>query len=127
MKSFFIKILSLIIVLGFSITTYADTRINQVWTCTVKDGKTIDDIKKLNHKWVKYVNTAVKGGDIQSYVATAIIGNLGTFIFVDSFPNMNSWTAKEAAMKTDEGKKIDDGFAELGDCQSNSLYSVEES
>ena len=127
MKSIFIKTLSIIIILGFSITTFADTRIEQVWSCSVKDGKSIDDVKALNHKWVKYTNKAVKGGDIQSYVATAIVGKLGKFIFVDSFPSMESWIGKEAAMKLDEGKKIDAAFGELADCQSNSLYSVEAS
>lgn len=127
MKSPFTKALSLIIVLGFSINAYADTRIEQVWSCTLNDGKSMDDVKALNNKWVKYVNKAVKGGDIQSYVATAIVGKMGVFIFIDSFPNLGAWTAKEAAMDADEGKKLNEAFDEIADCQSNSLYSVEES
>jgi hypothetical protein len=127
MKSFFVKTLSLIIALGFSLHTYADTRIEQVWSCTIKDGKSIADIKALNSKWVKYANKAVKGGDIQSYVVTAIVGEMEGFIFVDSFPSMESWTAKEAAMSIGEGKKLVAAFNKIGKCKSNSLYSVEES
>ena len=81
----------------------------------------------MNHKWVKYVNKAVKGGDIQSYVATAVVGKLGGFMFIDSFPNLVSWTARDAALKTDEGKVLVDAFDKIADCQSNSLYSVDES
>lgn len=127
MKSFLVKTLPLITVLGISFSTYADTRIEEVWTCKVKEGKTLTDVKALNNKWVKHMNKAVKGGDIQSYVASAIVGKQGGFIFIDSFPNMESWTAKEAVLETDEGKKLVAAFGEVGKCQSNSLYSVEQS
>ena len=127
MKPHFVKALSLIIALGFSIHTYADTRIEQVWSCTLNEGKSIADIKALNSKWVIYANKAVKGGDIQSYVVTAVVGEMDGFIFVDSFPSMESWTAKEAAMAIGEGKELVAAFNKIGKCQSNSLYSVEES
>lgn len=127
MKSAFIKALSLITVLGFSINAFADTRIEQVWTCTLKEGKSISDVKELNKKWVAYVNKAVKGGDIHSYVVTPIVGKLDTFVFVDSFPSMESWVAKKAAMETDEGKEMDQAFGEISECHKNSLYSAEKS
>ncbi|TRX56592.1 hypothetical protein [Thalassomonas sp. M1454] len=127
MTSAFIKALSLMTVLGFSVNAFADARIEQVWSCTLKEGKSIEDVKVLNSKWVAYVNKAVKGGDIRSYVVTPIVGNLGTFVFVDSFPNMESWAAKKAVMETDEGKKIDESFADVSECQKNSLYSAEQS
>jgi len=127
MKAFFMKALSLVFILGFSVATFAGTRINEVWTCTVNDGKTIDDVKSANHKWVEYVNKAVKGGDIQSYVATAIVGKQMNFIYVDSFPNMESWIAKRVAMDADEGKKIEAALMDVAMCKSNTLYSLEAS
>ncbi|MBV1910234.1 MAG: hypothetical protein KUG78_13105 [Kangiellaceae bacterium] len=69
----------------------------------------------------------MKGGDIKSYIAKAIVGDLDGFIFVDSFPNMDFWVAKNAAIKTKAGKKINDSFDKVSECKSNSLYSVEES
>ncbi len=127
MKSITIKLLSLFILTGFCLTASASTRINEVWTCTVNKGKTIDDVKMANHKWVKYVNKAVKGGDIQSYVATTIVGERKNFVYVDSFPSMESWTAQKAAMGKDAGKKLEEFLSTVAKCQSNSLYSVEKS
>ncbi len=127
MKSMTIKVLSIFILTGFCLTASASTRINEVWTCTVKDGKTIDDVKSANHKWVAYVNKEVKGADIQSYVATTIVGKQKNFIYVDSFPSMESWTTQKAAMKKDAGKKLEEFLSTVANCQSNALYSVEKS
>lgn len=127
MKSFLIKTFSIILLLGFSSSLFAGTRVEQVWTCTVNDGKTMKEVKALNNKWVAYVNKAVKGGDIQSYVATAIVGKTGHFIFVDSFPNMAAWAGKEDAMKAEAGQKLEAHFNELTNCSSSALYSVESS
>ena len=127
MKSITIKILSILILSGFCFTTFAGTRINEVWTCTVNEGKSIDDVKTANHKWVAYVNKEVKGGDIQSYVATAIVGKRGQFLYVDSFPSMESWTAEKAAMEKDAGKKLNEVLSKVATCKSNSLYSLEKS
>ena len=127
MKSIITKILPALVLTGFCLTTYADDRINEVWSCTVNEGKSIDDVSAANHKWVKYVNKTVKGGDIQSYVVTPVVGELGKFLYVDSFPNMESWTAKGTAMKADAGKKLDEELGKVAKCQSNSLYLVAKS
>ncbi len=127
MKSITIKVLSIFILAGFCLTASATTRINEVWTCAVNEGKTIDDVKSANHKWVAYANKEVKGGDIQSYVATTIVGKQKNFIYVDSYPSMESWTAQKAAMEKDAGKKLEEFLSTVAKCQSNSLYSVEKS
>ena len=127
MKSFFVKAFSILLLIGFSNTLLADSRVEHVWTCSVNDGKTIKEIKALNNEWVAYVNKSVKGGDVQSYVATAIVGKTGHFIFIDSFPNMAAWAAKEEAMKAETGKKLEASFNKLGNCSSSALYSVESS
>jgi len=127
MKSITTKVISLFILSGFCLTATAGTRINEVWTCTINEGKSLDDVKTANHKWVKYVNKEVKGGDIQSYVANAIVGKQNKFVYVDSFPSMESWTAQKAAMDKDSGKKLEEELSKVAKCQSNSLYSVEQS
>jgi len=127
MKSIITKVLTALILSGFCLTTYAADRINEVWTCTVNEGMSIDDVKTANHRWVKYVNKTVKGGDIQSYVVTTLVGKRGKFRYVDSFPNMKSWTGKGAAMEAEAGKKLEAELGKVATCQSNSLYSVTES
>jgi len=127
MKSLVMKILTMFVLTGICLTTYAGNRINEVWKCTVNEGKAIADVKMANHKWVEYVNKSVKGGDIQSYVVTAIVGKQGHFLYVDSFPNMESWTAKRTAMEADAGKKLEEELGKIAKCKSNTLYSVEKS
>lgn len=126
-KLFFVKIFSTIILLGFSGNLLADTRVEHVWTCTINEGKTMKEIKALNSKWVAFVKKSVKGGDVQSHVATAIVGTSNRFIFIDSFANLADWSSKEASMNTEAGRKLTAEFNELGTCSSSALYSVESS
>ena len=60
MKSFLIKSLALVCVLGIWGTASADFR--EVWTCTIKEGKTMDDVRAANSRWVKFINANVDGG-----------------------------------------------------------------
>ena len=68
-------------------------------------------------------NQNVKGSGINSRIVTPLVGDLGSFIFVDSFPNLASWSEAKAAMQSGEGQKIEAAFDELSDCTSNRLYT----
>ena len=105
----------------------AGTRVEEVWQCKRQDGKTTEDVQAENGKWVKFVNANVEGGDIHSFVATSIVGDATQFVFVDSFPNMESWIATKALMETDEGQAMEAAINEVATCSSNSLYSTTES
>lgn len=116
--------------MGIRVASGADPRVDEVWTCKVNAGKSMDDVRAANSKWVKYINAHVKGGDISSSVVTPIVGKVeqGTFLYVDSFPNLESWTAAKPALdKTDEGKAIDAELNAAAACSENRLYSSEAS
>ena len=128
MESIFVRTMTLIL-LGFCTAANAD-RVEEVWTCKVKEGKSLVDVRAANSKWVKYINANVKGGDISSSIATSIVGGIeiGTFIYVDSFPSLESWAAaKPALQKNDQGKAIDVELNAAAACPENRLYSVERS
>ena len=130
MKSVLIRLLTLIAVLGVGVSASADTRINEVWTCSVNDGKEMDDVRAANSKWVVYINANVEGGDITSHIVTTVVGNTtpGHFLYVDSFPSMESWTASKSALEGDEeGEAIDAELNEVADCSQNRLYEAEAS
>lgn len=110
----------------FAIVANAHTRIDEVWTCTIKDGKTMEEFQAVNLKWVRFMNEKVDGGDIHSYIATPVVGTQNQFISIDSFPSMASWTAHKAAVETTEGKALTAAFIEVSNCSSNSLMSVAE-
>ncbi len=102
-------------------------RIVEVWTCTLNDDQTQEDVQTTNTKWVAFMNAQVEGGDIQSYVLTSIVGNTEGFLYVDSFPDMRAWIAAKAASETDEGQAIDAELDVVATCSSNTLHQSTES
>ena len=108
----------------FSVSCYAEKHIVDVWQCKLKENKTMKDAGALNEKWVKFMNANVKGGGMNSYDMEPRVGNQDGFMFVDVYPNMQSWAAGENVMeKTEEGKALQEEFRMLSKCSSNSLYS----
>ena len=113
-----------LLMLIFSANCFADKTIVDVWQCKLKENKTMKDAGILNEKWVKFMNANVKGGGINSYDMEPRVGNHEGFLFVDVYPNMQSWAAGENVMeKTEKGKALLKAFRALARCSSNSLYS----
>ena len=128
MKSLLVKFLSLVCILGISASANADIR--EVWTCTIKDGKSMDDVRAANSSWVKFVNENVDGGGITSHIITSVVGNVTprSFGYVDSFPTLESWAAARAATEgSEEGEAIEAALGDVADCSENRLYEAEAS
>ena len=119
-------LLASVVLLAACLVAHAGTRVEEVWQCKLEGGKTVKDVHAVNGKWVKFVNANVEGGDIQSYVATAIVGDTTQFLYVDSFPDMKAWIAVKALMETDEGQALESVLNEVATCSSNRLYSTTE-
>lgn len=110
-----------------SMAAQAETRTLQIWTCTLNDGKTAADVQVMNAKWLKYVKTKVTGGDVRSFVLTPATGNLGEFMFIDSYPNFEAWAQQHAAMATPDGVALEAEFNGVNTCASSNLVSSTES
>ncbi len=108
--------------LGICLVAWADSRINEVWQCKLKEGKTIEEVRAVNADWLKFTNGNVEGGDVSSADVQPIVGKLDGFLFVDSYPSMEAWAAAKAAGDSDEGKAIEARFNELIDCTDNRLH-----
>jgi hypothetical protein len=65
----------------------------------------------------------VEGGGINSRTVSPLVGDMGTFIFVDSFPNLSSWADTKAVMQSSEGQMIEAQIEGVSDCTSNRLYT----
>ena len=129
MKSIHMQLLALSAALSIGATAIADTSVNEVFTCQIKEGKTMDDVRAANSKWVKFMNANVDG-DIGSSIVTAVVGNaaVGHFLYVDNFPSLETWSkAKSATEGNNEGEAIDAELGEVADCSENRLYSSEDS
>ena len=118
-----LSVTALAAAMALSTTASAESHIEEVWDCTLRDGKTMDQVNSINASWMKHANKKVKGGGISSRTVTPLVGDMGSFIFVDSFPNLDSWADLKEAMKSDEGQKIEAAFEEVTNCTSNRLYT----
>ncbi len=130
MKSIPVKSIVLLALLGIWATAGADSHYREVFTCKVKEGKTLDDVRAANSKWVKFMNVNVDGGGISSHIITNVVGNAtpGDFGYVDAFPTLESWAAAKSATEGDEeGEAIDAELGEVADCSENRLYEAEAS
>lgn len=109
--------------LTLSTHAIAQTHVEEVWDCALKEGNTLDEVSSINMKWIKYVNGQVKGGNIDSRIVTPLVGDMGSFIFVDSFPDLGKWAEVKKAMQSDAGQKIEAELEEVMSCTANRLYS----
>lgn len=112
-----------------ALAVHADSheRMVVIWTCELAEGKTQADVQATNSKWVKLVNASLEDGEIRSYVLTPVVGDLDTFLYVDSFPGGEAWLATRTTMESEAGKALDEEFDALGTCSKNSLYEAEQS
>jgi len=105
----------------------SDSRVVEVWACSLNEGKTQDDVQAANSKWVKLMNGRIEGGDVHSYVLTAIVGNTETFTYADSFPSMEAWMASKEVMKSEAGQALEKELNAVAKCSSNTLHESNES
>jgi len=106
-----------------STVAHAETRTLQLWTCTINTGKTQADVQAVDTKWVKFVNSKVKGGDIHSSIALPVTGSLDHFLFIDSFPSVEAWATQQTLMATPEGVALNAQFDAVSKCTAGNLYS----
>ena len=130
MKSLPTKIMIFFATIGIWSISNADSGYRAVNSCMLNDGKTIDDVRVANSKWVEFVNENVEGGTITSHIITSVVGDMtpGKFQFVDFFPSLESWAAYLTVIESiPEGIAIDAEIREAADCAENQLYKAEES
>jgi hypothetical protein len=110
-------------------STVPDDRINELIECKLKEGKTIEDVHAANSKWVVFMNAHVEGGDIHSYVLTTEVGNIqtGHFMYIDSYPSLESWAARDKASEMEAFKPIQAELSAVAECSKNMLYKSRES
>lgn len=116
----------LLVLFGLSANASADESIVNMWSCTVKEGKSIEDVHTANAKWVKYMNANVKGGKITSHVVTAIVGKRNMFMYFDSFPSLEAWVESDS-MEGDEMDAINAELEATAECSKNSLHRAKAS
>lgn len=97
-----------------------DTRVIEVWNCSIKDGKTAAEVAAHNAKWLAFVRQT--SAEVDSYGMERIVGTDGSFMFADIYPDLAAWGAVKNALDSDAGRALEQVFGELLDCESNRLY-----
>jgi hypothetical protein len=117
---------SLLFALAIAIASgpvFADSIVN-AFTCKVKEGKTVADVQAVNSKWLKWVRANVSD-KIESAVGTAVVGDQGTFLFADTYPDLNTWAATQTALDSDAANDLDNMFDDVSECSQNRLWKFE--
>ena len=106
-------------------------RIVEIWTCTVNEGSTRDDVGRLSTRWNAFVQAA-GATDVQSFILSHLIGTVRghemasdvttSFLFLDSFPDAASWAAAKRAEATPAGQELVAAFTQANTCTANTLY-----
>lgn len=108
-----------------SLGAHAETIFEEVWTCELKEGKTAAEVQAINSKWLAFVNEKTGKGKIRSSVVTSQVGKLDMFLFVDTYPDLATWSATKEALRSEEGQAFDEAFDGVSECSENRLYRRE--
>lgn len=120
MKFILLAMLS-VFCLGASASTVA------LFSCDLLDGKTIDDVKRVNSQWVKAVNEFAKT-EVSSQVLESVVStNMKSFMFIDTYKDAAAWGEIRNQIKLGAVKEIDEEFDVTSECTSVSLYDSENS
>ena len=63
--------------------------------------------------------------NVQSSFGTAVVGDLDIFLFVDTYPDLNTWAVTQTALDGDAASELEDMFDEVSNCSENRLWKFE--
>lgn len=109
------------LLLSVSSAAQADT-VSMVWSCTLNDGVTEQQSQATGKKWVALARSLSGNDDITSSRVTAVVGETGTFMWVDTYPSLEVWAAVQAAWEnSEEAAALDQEFVANETCSESRL------
>ena len=124
MNKYLLQVLAAIVFAFFSGSIVADT-FAEVYNCKLEEGKTAEDAHAANGKWLKWVNANGGKGKITSSSGTAVVGDNKAFLWIDTYPDLATWSATKTALDSKEGKEaLKDLFKDITDCKENRLWKL---
>ena len=119
MHSFISRTIAMLAILGFSTVAFAESYV-EVFTCELVDEKTIEDVQAANSKWLAIVRENVSE-DITSSVVTPVVGDLNSFVFIDTYPDLDTWAKTKTRLQDGDTEEFFEG---VNECSENSLHRV---
>ena len=110
------------LLLGVSGIVAADP-VTMVWTCTLNDDVTEERSQAAGKKWVALVRKMTGNNEITSSWVTAVVGETGHFMWVDTYPSLEVWAAVQTAWAdSEEAAALEKEFEANETCSKNRLY-----
>jgi hypothetical protein len=103
-----------------SVAVYAEP-VSIVYSCQLKDGNTKEDAMEINARWLKWARATGGSDEITSSYVSTIIGDLGGFMWVDTYPDIATW-----GKVVDADSEFDAEFDEISNCSGSRMYRGEE-
>ena len=98
-----------------------------IYTCDLEEGKTIDEVKAANSKWVKAVNN-LSELEVSSYVLEPIVSSdMEGFTFIDTYTDEVAWATVNREIRSGALSELSDLFEGLSECPSVTLHNSKES
>ena len=97
--------------------------VTMVWTCTLNDGVTAEQSQATGKKWVALVRELTGNDEITSSWVTAVVGEVGHFMWVDTYPSLEVWAAVQTAWaSSDEASALEEELEANETCSKSRLY-----
>ena len=110
------------LLLGVSGIATADP-VTMVWTCTLNDGVTAEQSQAAGKKWVALVRKRTGNDEITSSWVTAVVGEIGLFMWVDTYPSLEVWAAVQNDWpNSEEEAALDEELEANETCSKSRLY-----
>lgn len=110
------------LLLGVSGITAADP-VSMVWTCTLNDGVSEQQSQASGKKWVALVREMSGNDEITSSWVSAVVGEIGHFMWVDTYPSLEVWAAIQTAWaNSDKAAALEEEFEANETCSKSRLY-----
>ena len=110
-----------------AVAASADDAVLQVWTCTLNEGHTLEELIDVHEKWVKWASDQPGGEDVEGSILTSVISeNVDSVLIVDSWASPSDMTASWKAYMDTVGEDMEAAYDEVSTCSSNSLWYARE-
>lgn len=106
----------------FTGTAYADT-IVQLWTCTLNDDKTREDLMEASSRWLEAARRNEGGDDVRAFVEYPIAADtVDDFTFVLVLPDTKAWGAFNHNYTETPAGQGEEAWSEVATCSSSSIW-----
>ena len=119
-KTMFATVTSVFLLLSAAV--HSDP-ISIVFSCKLNDGYTMEDAMEVNARWLKWARETGGSDEITSSFVTTLVGDLGGFMWVDTFPDIATWGK---LVDDDAGAEFDAEFDEISTCSGSRMYRGQE-